>query len=158
MRVPKFLCVLSLVLPLAGCGNMSSNPSMPSAASGPAPTVMGVGKQINGVATDRLIDVQFSTAMDPATINTGTFLLQQTSNGATVSGAVTYNASNFVAVFKPSSPLAVDTAYSATVTTGAADAQGVHLGGQLCILVYDSRQRRLLADQSLRNSSHKWPD
>ena len=65
----------------------------------------------------------FSEAMNPATINTTTFTL--TGPGITpVAGTVTYVVSSDVATFTPTSPLALDTLYTATITTGAQDLAG----------------------------------
>jgi hypothetical protein len=61
--------------------------------------------------------------MNPATINTTTFTL--TGPGTTpVTGTVTYVVSSYVATFTPTSPLALDTLFTATITTGAQDLAG----------------------------------
>ena len=65
------------------------------------------------------ITASFSEAMTAATLTTATFTL---SGG--VSGAVTYDAANNRATFTPSAPLAAQTAYTATITTGAKDLAG----------------------------------
>jgi len=57
--------------------------------------------------------------MNPATINTGTFKL-----APGVTGTVALNSAGLVATFTPTSPLALNTAYTATITTGAADTFG----------------------------------
>lgn len=118
-------CCASLALPLLvlGCGTVTS--TTPAAQSGP--TVTAVGMQTNGVATNRAIDVAFSTDMDPATINSQTFLIARTSDSAPVSGAVTYDAANRAALFKPSADLDPSTGYTATITTGVADSLGHHM-------------------------------
>jgi hypothetical protein len=73
-----------------------------------------------GVAINRNIAASFSEAMDPLTITTATFTLQQ---GATpISGIVTY--SGVTAVFNPTGNLASSTTYTATITTGAKDLAG----------------------------------
>ena len=73
-----------------------------------------------GVAINRKIAATFSEAMDPTTINTTTFTLQQ---GATpVAGTVTY--AGVTATFTPSGNLAANTTYTATITTGAKDLAG----------------------------------
>ncbi len=51
--------------------------------------------QTNGVGTNRAVAVVFSTPMDPASINTGSFMI------AGVSGTVTYDVVNKIAAFKP---------------------------------------------------------
>jgi nicotinamide mononucleotide (NMN) deamidase PncC len=58
--------------------------------------------------------------MTPATINTSTLLVD---NGVT--GSVTYSAGSHTAVFVPSAPLAYNTTYTATVTTGVQDGVGL---------------------------------
>ena len=124
MRFVSVLASLGTLLLLAGCGaNGTSNLSTASVA----PAVLGTGLQTNGVAANRQIDVQFSTAMDPTTITPQTFLLADNSGGASVPGTVTYDPTNFVASFKSSAPLEVNTSYNATITTGVASAGGVHL-------------------------------
>jgi hypothetical protein len=62
----------------------------------------------------------FSEAMDPATITTATF---KVSAGSTyISGNVSY--SGTTATFTPSSPLAYNTTYMATITAGVRDLAG----------------------------------
>ena len=66
--------------------------------------------------------------MNPATINTTTFTL--TGPGTTaVTGVVTYASST--ATFTPSSPLALNTLYTATITTGAQDLNGDALASNI---------------------------
>ena len=61
--------------------------------------------------------------MKVSTINTTTFTL--TGPGTTpVAGTVSYVVSSDVATFTPSSPLALNTLYTATITTGAQDLAG----------------------------------
>ena len=81
-------------------------------------TVLRVVPQANGVATNREVAVAFSAPMDPASINAGTFVISG------VTGAVTYDVTNNIAACKPFSSLAPNTAYNATITTGARDLQG----------------------------------
>jgi hypothetical protein len=77
-----------------------------------------------GVCPSLVVTATFSRAMNPSTINTATFTL--TGPGTTaVAGIVTYAAST--ATFTPSSPLALNTLYTATITTGAKDIFGIAL-------------------------------
>jgi hypothetical protein len=77
-----------------------------------------------GVCPDSaIISVTFSKAMNPATINISTFTLTNPS-GAMVAGAVTYVAATNIATFTPTSSLAVNTVFTATITTGTADTYG----------------------------------
>ncbi|HKO10881.1 MAG TPA: Ig-like domain-containing protein [Acidobacteriaceae bacterium] len=114
----------------------------PAAQSGP--TVTAVGMQTNGVATNRAIDVAFSADMDSATINNQTFLLARTSDSAPVAGAVTYDAANRTALFKPGAELDPSTGYTATITTGVADSLGHHMAANYQF----SFSTRATADQS----------
>src|SRR6202041_1798234 len=65
----------------------------------------------------------FSEAMNPATINSTTFMLTGPGTAA-VAGAVIYNAATYVATLTPSSNLALHTLYTATITTGVQDLLG----------------------------------
>jgi len=78
-----------------------------------------------GICPNSLLVATFSQAMNPATINTTTFTV--TAPGTppvAVAGAVTYNVSNYAATFTPTNPLALNTHYTATITTGAQDLAG----------------------------------
>ena len=128
MRVRSFatslasLASFSLALLISGCSGASDPAKLFS--THPAPLVVGVGMQTNGVAPNRAIDVQFSAAMDAATINSQTFVVANASGGPAVPGAVAYDATNFVASFKSSAPLQANTTYRAVVTTNATDTAG----------------------------------
>jgi len=74
--------------------------------------------QTNGVGTNRAVAVVFSRAMDPASINAGTFMV------AGVTGTVTYDAANKIAAFKPTADFAADTMFNASITVGARDISG----------------------------------
>ena len=89
------------------------------------PTVISVAPTngSTGICPNTVVVATFSEAMNPSTINTTTFTL--TGPGTTpVAGAVSYDAPNFVATFTPSSNLALNTLYTATITTGAQDLFG----------------------------------
>ncbi|MFA4844467.1 MAG: ice-binding family protein [Candidatus Margulisiibacteriota bacterium] len=87
-----------------------------------APTVSSTNPAdlATGVPINRNITATFSEAMDPATITTATFTL--TDGTTTVPCAVTY--AGTVAILNPTSDLAVNTTYEATITTGAKDLAG----------------------------------
>jgi hypothetical protein len=86
----------------------------------PVVTLLDPAEFATGVDINKSIAATFSEAMGPLTISTTTFTLQQ---GATaVSGTVTY--SGVTAVFTPTSNLAANTSYTATITTGAKDLAG----------------------------------
>jgi hypothetical protein len=116
-----------LAVVIAGCGDADKislgNPQLT------APIVTSVtppdGSSGN-CPNNALITATFSKAMNPNTIDTTTFTL--TSSAGSVTGTVTYNSTTNVATFTPpSAGLAVDTTYTATITTGAADTFGNRL-------------------------------
>jgi len=74
------------------------------------------------IAINSKISAIFSVGMDPSTITSENFTLQQGSTD--VSGAVGYTGATATATFTPSSVLAAGTEYTATITTGAKDVDG----------------------------------
>jgi hypothetical protein len=102
-----------------------------SGSTGPTPpTVTSVtpASGATGVAPGTTATAAFSKAMDPATITTANMSLQGPSG--LVAGAVTYNTSTLLATLTPSSTLANNTTYTATVKGGSAgvkDASGTPL-------------------------------
>ena len=96
-----------------------------SASGATPPTVTAVAPLNNatGVALNTAITAMFDQAMAPATMSTSTFTL--TGPGTTsVSGAVTYTTINNIVTFAPTSNLAAETVYTATVTTGVTNLAG----------------------------------
>jgi hypothetical protein len=89
------------------------------------PTVVSV-TPANGACPNATATARFNEAMDPATINSTTFTLTGP-GGAAVAGAVTYSVANLTATFTPTAALALNTLYTATVTTGAKDLFGAGL-------------------------------
>src|SRR4030042_317328 len=79
-----------------------------------------------GVPINRKITATFSEAMDPATINTATFTVTEAGTRA-VTGTVTYDGTNHIAIFTPDSDLTPNTTYIGTITTGAKNPAGVSL-------------------------------
>jgi hypothetical protein len=82
----------------------------------PAPAAMGA-------ASHGAITVTFTEAMDPLTVTSETFLVKQ--GTVEVPGVVTYF--NTTASFLPDSNLALNTAYTVTVTAAATDLAGNEL-------------------------------
>src|SRR5690242_5169543 len=105
--------VLLLVALAAGCGKSSSDDKGGVIADTTAPTLITtIPLDIAaGVATNVVVNANFSEAMDPATLAAATFTLKQ---GTTpVSGTVTYTGTT--AVFTPGSNLTASTLYTATI-------------------------------------------
>jgi hypothetical protein len=80
------------------------------------------------VAAGATVTATFSEALDPATINTSTFDLRD-STGTLVPASVAYNASTNVATLTPSTTLLAATTYTATVHGGASDPRVKDLAG-----------------------------
>lgn len=91
-----------------------------------SPTVLSTipANGATGVAINSKLTATFSEAMNPATINSTTFTVMQ---GATpLTGSVAYSANSATAIFTftPAGNLAMNSVYTATVTTGAKDLAG----------------------------------
>lgn len=127
-----FIGLLLMAVFMAGCGGGSSSSDGGywgggdgggSNVSTTAPTVTFIdpAQSETGVAINRKIAANFSKDMDPATINSTTFTVAGL-GGSAVSGTVTLVGR--VATFTPAANLAVNTQYTATITTGAKDTAG----------------------------------
>jgi hypothetical protein len=81
-----------------------------------------------GVALDSRVRATFSGPMDAATLTTSTFTLTSGATAAPILGTVSYV--DLSAVFTPSSLLATNTLFTATVTTGAKSAAGIALASK----------------------------
>ena len=112
-----------LAVLVAGCSDADKNPGNPGSPLTP-PTVVSVtpAAAATGICQNAIVTATFSKAMNPATINTGTFTL--TTGGTAVLGTVTLDSTGLVATFTPTNPLALGTPYTATITTGAHDPFG----------------------------------
>jgi len=88
------------------------------------PTVTSTNPAIGATAVpiNRKITAAFSKPMNPATITTATFTLASATT--TITGVVAYNAASNIATFAPAANLAANTAFTATITTGAKDLAG----------------------------------
>ncbi len=98
-------------------------PAMPETRLA-APTVISTFPltQAVSVSIEVTPSATLSEAMDPTTITSLTFTLQQ---GATsVLGVVTLDAATHTATFTPATPLGLGLVYTATITTGAKDLAG----------------------------------
>jgi hypothetical protein len=111
------LCIAFLLSSfLSGCGREQTQSPLP-------PLVLSV-TPANGavnVVPNTTVTATFSSVMAPATINTTTFTLTGP-GGAAVAG--TAGLAGTTATFTPTTPLASNTLYSATITTGAKDPGG----------------------------------
>ncbi|MGP0021213.1 MAG: ice-binding family protein [Candidatus Sulfotelmatobacter sp.] len=111
------LVAFLLLIFATGCSDQSKPAVAPTAVSA-APLNAAAGACPNTMVT-----VTFSEAMNPATISGTTFTLTGPGSAAVV-GVVSYDAASKTATFAPSASLALDTMYTATVTTGAQGMSG----------------------------------
>ena len=102
-----------------GSGGAGGSPVVPDTT---APTVISNVPASGGqnVPANSPVTATFSEAMDPLTITSTTFVLKQ--GAVVIPGAVTY--ANNIATLDPTADLALNTMYTATVTTTAADLAG----------------------------------
>jgi len=97
-----------------------------TAANDIAPTVVSTvpSALAKNVAVNSAVSATFSEAMTPSTINGTTFLLNGP-NGLAVPASVTY--ANDIATLTPTSALAGNAVYTATVNTGVKDVAGTSM-------------------------------
>ncbi|KIA86184.1 Ig-like domain-containing protein [Flavobacterium sp. AED] len=89
----------------------------------PKVTATDPADNATSIAVNKIITANFSTAMDPLTINATTFTLK---NGTTiVPGVVSYSGTTLS--FNPTSNLLAGTTYTATINTGAKNLAGMSL-------------------------------
>lgn len=95
--------------------------------AGVPPTISGQSPSSGATAVNpsTTVSVTFSETMSASSITTSSFTLTQ--GGSPVSGSVSYDAGTQTATFTPSGNLAYSTSYTATLTTGVQDSEGVAL-------------------------------
>jgi hypothetical protein len=92
---------------------------------GPTITVTNPASAAVNVFIDTTVNATFSAAMDPTTINNGSFTLAVAGvGGAPVSGTVTYDSASRIATFMPSANLTANTQYTATISNTVKDLSG----------------------------------
>ena len=149
--VVRWLWTFLLAVLLAACGGgggsdngilLSSSNTAPGGTASNAPTVpyaspgnAATNVAISTVGADnslqpKTISATFSEPMNPTTIASpaATFTVKETTSGTSVAGNVAMDASNTVATFTPTAPLAPNTQFTATITTAATNPAGTPLG------------------------------
>jgi ice-binding like protein/Big-like domain-containing protein len=116
-----FMAVLLLVF--TGCNDPDKSTGAIKGLTPPIVSSVAPPNATIGGCPNTIVTATFSEAMNPATINGTTFTVTGPSAVA-VTGVVTYDASSDTAIFTPSSTLALNTAYTGTITTGAKDSFG----------------------------------
>jgi Ice-binding-like/Bacterial Ig-like domain len=95
--------------------------SLTACSAPPPPAVISVAP-LNGAigaCPNTVVTATFNEAMNPATINITTFTV-----ATGVTGVVTLDGTGRIAAFTPTADLALNTTYTATITTGAQDLAG----------------------------------
>ena len=95
--------------------------------AGVPPTISGQSPSSGAteVSPSTTVSVTFSETMSASSITTSSFTLTQ--GGSPVSGSVSYDAGTQTATFTPSANLVYSTSFTATLTTGVQDSEGVAL-------------------------------
>lgn len=115
----RLTMLVASVAALATIATACSDAATPDTTA-PEVSTSGPANAATGVPRNPTLTASFTEAMTPSTINATTFVLM---NGATsVPGTVSY--AGTVATFIPTSALAANTTYTATISTGAKDAAG----------------------------------
>ena len=118
--------VFLLLIAATGCNDPDKNGGGSNLTPPTVTFVTPANGDVGVCPTVAIISATFSKAMNPATINTTTFTLAGP-GGTNVPGSVSYSAATNVATFTPTSSLALNTMYAATITTGVADTFGNQL-------------------------------
>ena len=105
----------------SGAGN-NTTPLEPSETVAPTVTAMTPREDTTGLGTNGRLTATFSEAMTSAGITPANFRV--TDEEVFISGTVSYDDMNHIAVFSPDSSLAPDTRYTATIITGIKDTSG----------------------------------
>jgi hypothetical protein len=111
------ILLIILITSATGCsdnGSSNKHNTPPTAVSAGPPSAAA------GACPNTMVTVTFSEAMNPSTINATTLTLTGPALAA-VAGTVSYDVASKTATFSPSASLALNTLYTATVTTGAQD-------------------------------------
>jgi hypothetical protein len=122
-----FLAALLLLIFVAGCSggtNQNGAATRPTVVSAIPPS------SATGACPNTLVTVTFSKAMKASSINSTSYTLSGPGS-VLVPGQVTYNAASHTAIFTPSATLALNTVYTATLTTAAVDLSGNALASDM---------------------------
>jgi Bacterial Ig-like domain/FG-GAP-like repeat len=127
-RLLAAVCLCAVVLACGCSGGGGGDGGGDSTADTTPPSIVSTFpiNGATGAAVNAVLVATFSEGMDPATLNTTTFTLNDSANHP-VSGQVAY--SGFAATFAPGADLGFSVVYTATITKGAKDRAGNALSG-----------------------------
>lgn len=141
-RAALFLALVPAFV--AGCGGSGLDPILGSPGIGAVPltdtsrpTVILTVPAANASTApiNAKITATFSEAMSPATVSGTSFTVMNTTLGTAVAGTVSYSAGAKTASFAPAGAgLAVNSQFTATITSGATDLAGNALAGNTAVL------------------------
>ncbi len=123
MKIHKKILFVALLMAgviVAGCGQSFWGPGVNADLTPPTVSSTNPVDSATNVAINRQIAATFSEVLAPASVNTSTFTLKQ----GTTSVPCTVSCVGLVATLKPTSNLATNTTYTATITTGVTDLAG----------------------------------
>jgi hypothetical protein len=115
----KLLLVAAAAVVVPACGSNDRKRTPVITFTSPTPAAVNVPRQ-------PIIYIRFDRDMDPATINTTNFLLDDIGGPITVT--VTYNAALFEVRIVPTAALAASTTYQVTILSGALSSEGISVG------------------------------
>jgi hypothetical protein len=125
--IPAFL----LAVVMAGCGDADKNANAGNPGSPLTPPTVASELPPNaspGNCPGVVVTAVFSKAMNDKTLISPATTFTVTASGGSVTGKVTYDSTSDTATFTPDPPgLALNTTYTATISTVAADTFGNHL-------------------------------
>jgi carbon monoxide dehydrogenase subunit G len=116
----QIFLVLLLMVGVVGCGKETVTVAPPSVVA--VTPLSGA----TGVPVTQVVTATFNEAMNASSLTGATFTLTG-AGGTAVAGNVSYAAGTFTASLTPSSHLAYNTVYTATITTAASDPLGDEL-------------------------------
>lgn len=120
-----WLMALLLTAFVAGCGGSSSSATVAAATTAPVVNYTIPAASATGIATNGKVTATFSKDIAPATVTGTSFkLVNTTSGGTAVTGAVTYDIATKTAIFAPTAALPVSTLFTATISTAVTDVAG----------------------------------
>ena len=127
MRFCKAWWLVTIALQLSGCGGGGSGTSTsPPPPIAPTVTAVTPANASTGVAITSAVTATFSEALNASTLTGSTFTLTP-QGGTAIAATVAYSSSGNVATLTPNAPLAYNTTYTATITTGVTSSLGAAL-------------------------------
>lgn len=119
-----------LLLPMVAAFAIASGCSDRGTAHPPAITAKSPADGATEVATNSTVSAAFQKSIDPSTLTAETFTVVCPA-GASIAGAVSYDAPNNRAVFTPAAALPGDTTCTASITTGVESNRSVPLASDV---------------------------